>query len=154
MINDLNSFQDELKAYLESSALLSYVETVKIRKYHKSALPDFDRFALIISPVSLKKELITNRQFQNTISHDIVAIIRIYHPEDSLRGVTPPDVGIQKFIEDLYQALFEFGEAQKGELDILYDEVEEVRFDIQSDREGFYHEFKTPYGVKLKPYTF
>jgi hypothetical protein len=152
-IVDIKTLQDALKQHIQNDPALAYIEAVEIRKYRKNALPDFNVYGLVISPVFCQRELITNRQFQYTFKHEIVCIVRNFDEELSLRGTEAGEIGIQAMIEQVGESLFLFGEANLQYLDILYDEFEEeIPFDQHPfpDREAFFHEVKIPYQVRLK----
>lgn len=48
----LNEILTALKQELEDSAFLSDIDTVVIRKYRRTNLPDFDEWCIIVSPVA------------------------------------------------------------------------------------------------------
>ena len=153
MITDLISLMKALKEYFENDRYLSYIETVSIRKYEKGNLPEFDKYALIISPKKSIEELIANRTKQDSFILDIVCIVRNFDSEKSLVGTGNGEQGIIILTKNVQKSLFDFGEANSDELNILYDETENaIDFSIQKypDRKDFFHEQIISYFVRLK----
>jgi hypothetical protein len=101
-----------LKAALEASSLLPYVDTVSIRKFRGRNFPSFDHHAIIISPVGATSEEY-NAGGQRRIRfhiHLILVLKALYGENDAVMGITKtgavPNVGILKMYEDVYCALY------------------------------------------------
>ena len=157
MINDFITLMTEMGNYINSDSSVSYIETVSIRKYEKEDLPEFENYALIISPSKDSEELIANRTKMDAFELEIVCIVRNFHSSKSLIGTTSGEIGIIKMVKDIKASLFNFGEANSDDLNILYDEIEadiDFKFHKFPDRKEFFHEQVIPYSVRLKHRTF
>jgi len=111
-----------LKYTLEGSAYLSYVDTVVIKKYKREALPDFDYYAIVISPAGAQPTLYPANQ------RYIINFIELYLLGKILNGdvaavmadspdTTPPNVGILPMYEDVFRTLY--GNNLGGEIELL-----------------------------------
>jgi len=155
-INNLSDLMLAIEAYMNTYPGLSYVNTFQIRKYNINSLPNFETYCIIISPASRREKNIALRTKIKTLTIDVVCIVRNFDPLLSLVGQATGETGIIKLIEDTEKALLDFGSANKNELTILYNEMDEaVNFNQHKfpERDDFYHEVILPYRVKLKPKT-
>ena len=151
---DYASLLIELQLYLKDA--FTYVEAVKICRYHPSNFPVFDKYCILISPAWKERKSISNRTKETTCGINIICIVRNYHPSLSIIGQLPPEIGFLKMIDDITAHLFEFGKDNESNLTVFYNELDR-HIDFKSkdmEREDFYHEITLPYQVKLKPETF
>ena len=157
MIDDPISLLNSIKTHLENDSNISYIETVSIQQYKKENLPEFDKYALLVSLSKDFEELIANRTRQKTCLLEIVCIVRNFDSSKSLIGTGAGETGIIRTVKLVKQSLFEFGEAHPDELVILYDEMGtpvDFKFHKFPVREDFFHEVIIPYEVRLKHTTF
>jgi hypothetical protein len=145
------------KTHFEADVNLSYLEKIPIRKYTRGSLPEFEDYALIISPKSRKKQLIANRLQQITVSLEFVIVVRNFDDLLSIIGENPGEIGYLKAIEDIEDSISAFQENNTDSLTVLYDEMDEpVDFSYHrfGEREDFFHEIILPYTVRLSPIEF
>lgn len=171
MITDIVELMTALRTYLAADATLSSVDAFAIRKYNKGTLPDFSRAAVVISPDKTEEKLVGNRTMQKTIGLNVVAVVKIGHPETALIGKTAPDIGVIPLVDLLRDALKCFVAAHPDELTVLYDEVseeiryDEVRFEDKGgyypdgiapfrERADYYYEVVIPFKARLAMHTF
>ena len=105
-----------LKSELQGASGLAYVDTVVIRQYRPTMLPNFDHHCIIISPEAATSETYPAKQKWIKLEITLVCLVRVlysngYTLEDAIMGDTPggtpPKVGILAMYEDIYQELFE-----------------------------------------------
>ena len=148
-----------LKTILDGyAALNAYNEIVDIRKYRPDHLPDFKNYAVILSPESETEnnwgdnpdEGLVNGKHHVWNVH-IVAIVRNYHPVNSLVGTTVGGVGVEgvgiirhvSLIKDALRA-----KSLSGYLEVTKYELDgEIAFNtIQvPERNNFFHEVVIPW---------
>ena len=156
MINGMIELLNEIKNYIASDQTVSYIETVAVRKYEKRKLPDFENYAVIISPDKESERLIANRTRMKTLSVDIVVIVRNFDDDNALMG-TGNERGILQMVRDVKEVMRNFGESNKDELIILYDEMDndiDYSFHKFPEREEFFYEVILTYKVRLKEEIF
>lgn len=158
MITGMNSLLIAMKSHLSADTDLSYIENIFVRKYAQPGdLPDFDKWAIILSPEDESRHMIANRarQVEDTVS--VVCCVRRWDEENSLTGAAAGSIGIIKMVADVRASLDQFGENHPTELLILYDEMEQpVRFNTHKfpDRQDFFHEVILPYRVRMQETSF
>lgn len=99
---------DKIKTALENDAtLLGYVETVVIGKYDPAAMPDFETFAIVVSPAdSLRMtDVRAVREKQHTVQVDIFALRWRWNVADSVALLGSDPRGIIKFAEEVWSCL-------------------------------------------------
>jgi len=142
-----------LKAELEASSYLSYVDTFSIRKYRRDDLPDFENYCIVISPSTAEAVPYpaSQRWVQNVI--DIILLGKLhYGKEDAIiadsPSSTPPNVGVLAMYEDVFYSLYENNLGGEIQLSPGMQELDTLsRFDIllEDEREGFIFEARMGY---------
>ena len=148
-----------LKEHLQTDTNLSYIEAVVICKHPTDPpqFPPFNKYCILISPFSRQNKLIALRAKQLNAKVDVVCVVRNFNQELSIIGETTPDIGIIKMIDDVEESLFVFGENNRENLAINYDEMTEpvdFKTKFNKEREAFFHEHALPYKAKFKKETF
>lgn len=159
MITEMNSLLTAMKSHLSADTDLSYIENVFVRKYAQPGdLPDFDKWAVVISPEEESHHLIANRAMQIEDNVSVVCCVRNWSGGESpLIGTTAGAIGIIKMVADVRASLVQFGDDHPTELLVLYDEMEQpVRFNTHKfpERQDFFHEVILPYRVRMQETTF
>ena len=105
-----------LKTELEGASGLAYVDTVSIRQYRPTMLPNFDHHCIIISPEAATSETYAPNQKWIKFEITLVCLVRVlysesYTLEDAIMAdspvADPPKVGILAMYQDLYEELFQ-----------------------------------------------
>lgn len=149
-MNKPTEFIEPFKLSLSGNTILSYVEIVHFALWDgkEETFPEiqFNDYAIIISPVSTKRERVANNVIQYQIKINVYAIIR-----DS--GTQSPD--ILEMIEHIQIAVDKFLKNNRENLFLTGSETaENVDFSMISP-EGFEGLFKVqpvPVNVQLLPY--
>lgn len=143
-----------VKVALEASDDLVYVDKVEIRKYRRNTLPDFENYAIVISPVSAESipYKAAQRWITNTIELILLGKLRSGQSDAIVADSptdSPPNVGVLAMYEDVYRTLYK---NNLGGVIELYPELNELdvttRFDIiapDEDREAFIFEARVGY---------
>ena len=153
MIQDICDLILELETYLQNHATLDYVQKVEAGIYHPENLPNFARWAVVISPVYEDEKSIANRTKIETDHVKLWCIVKNFDPRLSVVGKIA-DIGIIKLVKDVKAALIDFNKDKKDELTVLLNELDSpIKYDTHPfpDRKDFFHEVGVPYSVKLKP---
>lgn len=149
-----------LKSELEEK-LGYYVDTVAIRKYRRTNLPNFENYCIIISPLSanaMPYHGLGQRWIYNEI--DLILLGKMRNGEEDAiladeAHADPPNVGILKFYEDVFSVLYE--NVLGGEIELIpgLSELDNrCEFSVISDelREEFVIEARLPYVPRCRKF--
>ncbi len=132
---DLFTTHATITAYTPTAAVLKM-------KYRPQHLPDFDKFAIIISPFSEREQ---HERHTNSLEYiegvQIVAIVRNYDEVLSVYGTTAPNIGILQHCQNIKDVLR--SRTLTGLVTVTKHEFdEEIKFSevVSENRDFFYHE--------------
>ena len=128
------------------------------RRFHPENLPAFTgNYMIIVSPSSRPwgERIVSVRTIQDTLRCDLFLLVKNFHTDNSLFGLTTPDFGIFQMIEDM-KALLRVN-TLSSLLDMTYEEVtSEVDFEdlaIKAHDTGEYtwiHRARQPYIGRMR----
>jgi hypothetical protein len=153
----VNQLLTKLKALLEADATLAgYVEVVDARKWRADSLPEFEQVGIVLSPESVREELIAVRAKQTICRVDIVCLVFKFDPVKSLFGTAAGEEGIIKLEADIRAALL--GQDLDGYIELSEETCLPAASALNAvpsaERDGFYHEVKIPASFGLMPVEF
>ena len=107
-MDNILDLMSDMKPALIADSNVSYNETVKVQEYKPETLPDFDKYCIVITPVTEVEKLISNRVKEKTCSLKIVCVVRNFDSDISLLGSgnVSGQVGVIKFVNDVKKALW------------------------------------------------
>ena len=97
---------EQLKTHLEAN--LVYIDTVEARIWEESPLPDFDKYAIILSPYAPRFNLEFNKMMQETFHLDIILVVKNFDPYKSVFGTSELEKGIIQMIYDVFVSFLDF----------------------------------------------
>ena len=107
----MNTLLTNMKtALLGDSTLGAYLDdAIEIGQWNPEALPDFDKYCVVLSPVpGVEEKPAGVLGIEKTFNVDIVCLVRNYGLPAALTGTTAPDgVGVIKLAEDVRNCLRE-----------------------------------------------
>jgi len=152
MIVDMADLLVTLESYLKNYAGLSYVESTDISAFSLEALPDFENWAIVLSPHYIESK---NRTVQRKMELDgikITVICRNFDPKKSIVGKDENEKGIICMVADIHTALVDFGIAYKNDFTIFSDETDarvDFSFSPVPEKKSFFHIVQIFYAVNL-----
>lgn len=130
---------------------------VRLMQFHPAKMPDFPRYAVIVSPVARpwSEKRLAVGQIQYLYAADVLLFVRNYHEESSLFGTVAPDLGIFQLVHAVKELLR--GSDLGGLLDKTYDEpAAPVEFDtvagFDSGEQVFVHRAKVAYQCRTRAF--
>lgn len=109
MANQYTDLHTRVKAKLLAELTSQYTGIViESRIWNEGKLPDFDRYAIILSPPqndSWQEQVVSVRTTQYILAIDIYMLVKNYHDVLSWLGDTSPNLGLFQMISDVKDIL-------------------------------------------------
>lgn len=150
---EITDVAENLKIHLEADIALGFIDAFDIGQYGEDPLPEFDNRCCQISLSTFSTEGISGTAYQvsqESISLDLVCVVKITDSYQSLYGKNTGQEGILKMCLELKKSIRTFCKNTDG-LDFVGNETHRpvLKIEIQ-DRKEFFREYKLPVTIRLE----
>lgn len=142
---------EQLISHFETD--LDYIEKIEGQIWEESPFPDFDIYAMVLSPYAPQFNLEFNKEMQETFYFDLILIVKNFDPYKSIFGKQEPEKGIIQMIYDVFFSFLDFLVANKDSIDVTFEETDEkMSIKNKKELEGFYFVATIPVKVKFNEF--
>lgn len=150
---EITDVAKELQTHLEADSALDFIDAFAIGQHGEDPLPEFDNRCCQISLSTLSTEGVGGTAYQvsqESISFDLVCVVKITDSVESLYGKLPGQEGILKMVTEIKKSVRAFCKNTEG-LDFVGNETHRpVLKKENQDLEDFFREYKIPVTIRLE----